>query len=346
MTLCQTMWRKLLLPQENKKIYLQKHSQQGVFFSLTNLFFVGNVKSNRFFDINFLKGNTMLRFNAFKYGGASIENASSIKTLSQHVHNYMGKRSTIVVVSAMKGKTTEFGNLASALSMKDVKQARELWQQIFDFHMRTIANLFPSDDYCSVYNEICKILTFDFDKYYGKSHDIICGDILPIGELISSMIISRYFNRIGLNNKLVDARDYMVTSEEPINAEVLFPETEQGMNSIFTGDLLQKNPLIITQGFIGKSANGRSSTLGREGSDLTAALLGIILEAENLGFWKMRGVYGNPEKISREEFKEIEESGAKSDKLLYDKCLDFLIENNRDFWIINSKDPNSRTLVC
>jgi aspartate kinase len=222
----------------------------------------------------------------------------------------------------------------------------ELWQQIFDFHMRTIANLFLSDDYCSVYNEICRILTFDFEKYYGKSYDVICGDILPIGELLSSIIISRYFNRIGLNNKLVDARDYMVTSEKPVGAEVLLLETKQKMNDIFTGDLLQKNPLIITQGFIGKSILGASSTLDREGSDFTATLLGIILGAGILAFWKMRGVIGNPKKISREEFRKKEESGTKSDRLLYEKCLDFLIENEKDFWIINSKDPNSRTLVC
>jgi hypothetical protein len=94
-----------------------------VFFSLTKVFFVGNVKSNKFFDINFLKGNIMLICDVLKYGGASLENASSIKILSQHVHNYMGKRSTIIVVSAMKGKTTELAHLALALSMKDVKRA-------------------------------------------------------------------------------------------------------------------------------------------------------------------------------------------------------------------------------
>ncbi len=288
----------------------------------------------------------MLKLNAvLKYGGASLEDASSVKVLSSHVSNYMTKQPTILVVSAMKGGTNDLELLASYLSEKNISKARELLQKIYDFQVDTMENLFLSNDYCPVYDEIDRILTFDFDEYSGMPYDFICGKIVPVGELMSSVIVSSYLNGAGLKNRLIDARDYMVTSENPVNAQVLFGETEKKMKSIFTRSLLQENPLIVTQGFIGKSSNGLSSTIGREGSDYTAALLGTILEALNLGFWKMRGVDGNPQKISREEFKKIEENSTEG-RLLYQKCLDFLIEKKKDFWIINSNDPDSRTLVC
>jgi aspartate kinase len=287
----------------------------------------------------------MIRFDVNKVGGASIKDASSVKVLSRHVSVYMMKQPTILVVSAMDKATNLLERLALCLSTKNINEARELWQEIYDFHLRIIAKLFPSSDYCPVYNEICKILAFNFGEYYGMPHDFICGKVVPAGELMSSVIISKYFKRTGLKNRLIDARDYMVTTQNHINAQVLFGETEQGMKSIFTGSLLQENPLIITQGFIGKSDIGVSSTIGREGSDYTAALLAIMLGAEHLNFWKKRGVYGNPERISREEFQKIEEDSTKGNRLLYSKCLDLLIEYGRNFRIINFDNPDEKTKV-
>jgi hypothetical protein len=134
----------------------------------------------------------------------------------------------------------------------------------------------------------------------------------------------------------------MVTSENSIDAEVLFSETEQGIKSIFTGNLIQENRLIITQGFIGKSVNGLLSTIGREGSDYTAILLSIILGTE-LNFWKKRGVDGNPERISLEKFMEIEKKSEKS--LLSSKGLNLLMEYKKTFRINNFDNPYESTVV-
>ena len=288
----------------------------------------------------------MIKCDINKIGGASIIDASSVKVLSLHVPYYITKQKpTIIVVSAMDKVTNMLEHLALSLFTKNAEKAREFWQKIYDFHIKIMIDLFPSNDFCLVHDEICRVLAFDFDEYYGRPYDFICGKIVPLGELVSSIIISQYFKRVRLSNRLIDARDYMVTTEDYINAQVLFPETEQGMKTIFTGNFLQENPLIITQGFIGKSAMGRPSTIGREGSDYTAALLAIMLEAEHLSFWKKRGVYGNPKKISLEEFKKIEEDSNKGNKLLFHRCLDLLIEYRRSFWIINFDAPETRTLV-
>lgn len=278
-----------------------------------------------------------------KVGGASIRDVLSIKTFLSRVQQYM-KEPTIVVVSAMDKVTNMLEFLALCLYEGKQLEAKKAWHEVYDFHMNIVRELFSVEYYREISNEIGKLFIFDIDKYKNKPYDSIYGKIVPLGELASSVIVNCYLDCKGLKNKLVDARDFMVTSENSIDAEVLFSETRRAMKTVFTESFIQENPLIITQGFIGKTPNGFSSTIGREGSDYTAALLGLMPRVNCRKFWKKRGVEGNPPKISFEQFEEIENNSDKG-KLLSSKAFQLLKENGKSFEIINFDNLDERTIV-
>lgn len=220
----------------------------------------------------------------FKFGGAAVKDADGIINLSQIIANHRQEK-LLIVVSAMD-KTT---NLLEQLLNSYVLQKEDTFtrlEQIKAYHHGVMASLLPEanhpvyDDVANVFVEIEWILEEEpLDPY-----DYLYDQIISVGELVSTKIISHYLNHIGMTNRWVDARSYIATDNNYREARVNWEETERRIKNEIP-DLLEKSP-VITQGFIGSTSENFTTTLGRDGSDYSAAIFASCLDAQTVTIWK------------------------------------------------------------
>lgn len=220
----------------------------------------------------------------FKFGGASIKNAEGVRNLGAILKKY-GEKPLVVVVSAM-GKTTnaleELTRLAFA--KKDFQQA---FEAIENFHRQIISELIPDQshrihtDAAQVLDDLRALLSadqlmLDFDMYYDQ--------VVSKGEILSSIIVSDYLNDQGIRCAWFDAREVIKTDESFREGKVDWIVTENQIKKILSPLLEQY--IALTQGFIGSSLTNMATTLGREGSDFSAAIFAYCLDAKSATIWK------------------------------------------------------------
>lgn len=214
----------------------------------------------------------------FKFGGASVRNAAAIRNVATIVEPFRGKR-LVIVVSAM-GKTTNAlervvsGFLNGSGFDKDISSLREM-------HDAVLTELFPKGH--PVFQEIAT----EFDAI-GKSlmqgnADRLYDQVVSIGEIVSTRILAAYLSEAGLPVRWIDAREYIQTDSTYREGSVEWAATENRIRELLP--LLDKE-ILLTQGFIGRDSQGFTTTLGREGSDYTAAIFGSCLPAESVTIWK------------------------------------------------------------
>ena len=217
----------------------------------------------------------------FKFGGASVKDAAGVKNLSSIVHQQQGQ--LIVVVSAM-GKTTNLlETLCNAYFHRDSK-VPAIMKELKDFHLNIVTSLFPLN--APVYKHLEElfinlenILASESSLCYDYEYDrIIC-----FGELISTTIISDYMEMEGIENQFIDIRKFLKTDQNYRNANIDLELSEQLCKEAFD---FNTSSTFVTQGFIAGTRTNQTTTLGREGSDYTAALLANLLNAENVTIWK------------------------------------------------------------
>mgnify|MGYP000194534691 CR=1 FL=1 len=218
----------------------------------------------------------------FKFGGASVKDANSIKNMASILQNYKNEK-PLVVVSAM-GKTT---NALEGLVKSYYKRANDCEQQLAslkDFHYEIISELFEEenqillDDINNLFVEIEWALEDEPRPDFGFEYD----QMVAIGEMLSTKIISTYLSHCGIDNRWLDVRDVLKTDNNHRNANVDWEQTTR----MIQRQLKDSDRLVITQGFIGCTSENFTTTLGREGSDYTAAIFSSVLEAEELVVWK------------------------------------------------------------
>lgn len=215
----------------------------------------------------------------YKFGGASVKDAEGVKNMA-HVLEITGNQDTLIVVSAM-GKTTN----ALERLIQDYLNGNSFqtgFRALQDYHYHIVEKLFP--DKALVWNR----LQYFFEKLenflsHNKStkYDYVYDQVVCYGELLSTTIISEYLNSLGLKNQWKDARKYIKTDSTFRDAQVQWDETQEQIS-----EGLQKGILYITQGFIGSDSNNFTTTLGREGSDYSAAIFGYCLNATEVTIWK------------------------------------------------------------
>lgn len=212
----------------------------------------------------------------FKFGGASVQNSESIKNLYKIL--LKSKFDKLIIVISAIGKTTNALENICELAINNKSFDNEL-NELKSKHLEIANILLNNNDLTSSINNIfTKInnLTSEFSDY-----DILYDQIVSYGEILSTTIISYYLNYKGFKNKYVDSREIIITDDNFKNANVNYKKTQKKIDS-----LLQKNDkVIITQGFIGSNEK-YSTTLGREGSDYTAALYSYFTNADSLTIWK------------------------------------------------------------
>lgn len=219
-----------------------------------------------------------------KFGGASVNSSEAIKNVASIILSQNKKR--LIVISAM-GKTTNHLERVLNCFVENKFIDKSSIEESKNYHKDIINNLFPDEDedlnkFLGIkYKEIeNKLLDNNIDKDYDKLYD----SIVSFGEVIGTTIISKYFDSIGLAHKFVLANDIIKTDSSFRRAKVLWKETEDTiLNKI--EPLFNSTDTIITQGFIGSNQNNEITTLGREGSDFSAAVFAYCLNANSVTIW-------------------------------------------------------------
>ncbi len=220
--------------------------------------------------------------NIYKFGGASVRDAESIKNLFQILNTQ--KTNLIIVVSAMGKMTDALESLCHHYFNKTGETAQAL-QNIKEYHFNIIRNLFTGDD-----REVCEKIERLFADLEAvlETEPSLCYDyeydrIISFGELLSTTIVAAYLEKQGRKAKLVDIRKCIKTDVNYRNANVNPELSGQLCRKVFT---FQDTFMYVTQGFIAGTTTNQTTTLGREGSDYTAALLANLLDAESVTIWK------------------------------------------------------------
>jgi aspartate kinase len=252
----------------------------------------------------------------FKFGGASVQSAEAVRRVAEIISGY--RENLIVVVSAM-GKTT---NLLETLARAFFDHDENRWsifKQFKNYHLHISEELFGKGETPGSVLSLFRKLDDKLNEIPSLDYNFEYDQIVSFGELVSTRIISEFLNKTGLPNRWIDIRSCLRTDNKYRDASVDLELTETLCRETFN---FQDYGLYITQGFIGSTSENLTTTLGREGSDYTAAILGNVLDAESVSFWKdVQGVLSaDPKKmdgavkidaLSYKEAVEITHSGAK-----------------------------------
>ncbi|MGV3684897.1 MAG: aspartate kinase [Daejeonella sp.] len=218
----------------------------------------------------------------FKFGGFSVSSAANISNLVNIV-SQNSKDQLVIIVSAM-GKTTDALEKLCSAYVAGSDEAHVILHEIKDYHEQIMAGLFDDpghpvyDEVANTFIEIEWMMEDDPHPDYDFNYD----QIVSIGELVSSKIISACLNQSGLTCKWLDARGYIHTDNTYREGMIDWDKTSASI----LGLQGQKNQVLITQGFIGGTSENFTTTLGREGSDYSAAVFASCLHAESLTVWK------------------------------------------------------------
>lgn len=221
----------------------------------------------------------------FKFGGASVKDAEAVQNVATVIRQFPGQK-IIVVVSAM-GKTTNALERLTDAFFYGKENAEALLQEIKTFHFDICRQLFPDPSH-PIYNELENTfveLHWAIEDEPSLPYNHEYDQIVSMGELISTKIVSAYLSQAQLHNKWVDIRGFIQTDNTYREGKVDFELTE----TLVKKDLLPQlshTDLIVTQGFLGGTSENFTTTLGREGSDYTAAILGYCCGAEDVTIWK------------------------------------------------------------
>ena len=219
----------------------------------------------------------------YKFGGASVKDGPALRNLYDILLPRL-QTSTIIVVSAM-GKTTNGLEAILTKKLAGEDYASE-WNALKNFHKDLCAELFPESHsvgeqletlFCAAREALqAQVSKANYDEVYDQ---VVC-----FGELLSSLIVSEYLGFRGLPNRWQDAREVIHTDSDYRFAKIDWDKTRSACQEKW-GDMLHTTP-ILTQGFIGSDTQGKTTTLGREGSDFTAAILATCLDAQSVTIWK------------------------------------------------------------
>lgn len=218
----------------------------------------------------------------FKFGGASVKDAESIKNVASIIHHHDGQ--LVVVISAMGKITNALEKVVKAYFYKSDDVAKCI-EEVKQYHQNIMLQLFAAHHpvYVTVNNLFVEIewAVEEEPRSYGFVYD----QIVSIGELVATAIVSAYLNDIGIINKWLDARSCIQTDNHYRLGTIDWELTSKRINEIVPETFKQAS-LIITQGFIGGTSENYTTTLGREGSDYTAAIFAYCLNADNVTIWK------------------------------------------------------------
>jgi aspartate kinase len=221
----------------------------------------------------------------FKFGGASVKDAEGVKNLAEIISLFPNEK-LLVVVSAM-GKTTNALERLTKAYFFNNEDPFAVLQQIKDYHYEILNNLFDDKKhpiFDEINNTFVEIEWAIEDRPTGN-FDFEYDQIVSVGEILSTKIVAAYLTHINVQTSLLDARDVIKTDNTYREGKINWELTSQLANKLIPA-LFEKYQVVITQGFIGGTSENYTTTLGREGSDYTAAILAWCLNAQDVTIWK------------------------------------------------------------
>ncbi len=292
-----------------------------------------------------------MKITVHKFGGASMKDAESIKNVLEIIKNLHNKENKILIVISAFGKTTSaLEKLVDFAIKNDLKKQEEQLLKIIGFHQEIINTLLPNNP---------TELTQKIDNYFTELKNIIIatnllGDVPPriydrvmaFGELFSSNIITEILKQENLPVFWQDAREIIITDPTYKHAQVLYEITNEKILQTIPG-ILEKHDIVIIPGYIAGTLDNKTTTLGREGSDFTAALIANAMNAESLTLWKdVPGIFPkNPEKFHQQEpveklsYKELLKMSFYGAKVVHPKTIAPLQQKNIPLIIKSFKNP-------
>ncbi len=277
----------------------------------------------------------------YKFGGASVKDVKSIKNFVS-VLQKIPVENAVIVVSAMGKMTNAFEEIVNAYfnNKKDVSTKIDF---VRNFHQSILNELFlDKSDFIytqidQIFMQIIGFLSSNKEKNYHYVYD----QIVSKAELISTKILSAFLKQNKIENKWLDARDYIFTDANYRQANVDFSKTDAKTKE------LKRDNLYITQGFIASTINGETTTLGREGSDYSAAIFAYALDAEELSIFKdVPGVLnadpkliGNTVLIEEMSYKEAIEMAFYGASVIHPKTIQPLKSKNIPLYVKSFLEP-------
>lgn len=218
----------------------------------------------------------------YKFGGASVRNAQGVMNVLEVLRKTESTEDVLLVVSAMGKTTNALERVVDAVYQGELYKAEDEWNNVLDYHREIAAGLAIEAQTKDILAEATERRRTAAHTYGKGDYDQLYDQIVSLGEWISTKLIAAYFNSIGLTMKWIEMASTLRTDDTFRDAKVDFETSKTLLLKELEGDY----QYAIVQGFIGGTADGRRTTLGREGSDYTAALVGAMTGAESVTIWK------------------------------------------------------------
>jgi aspartate kinase len=221
----------------------------------------------------------------FKFGGALMKDTAGIEGVAQLISKYAGGQ-LVVVVSAFGKTTNALEELLAFHVEKNLQGEANSVKEIKDFHFGLARKLFNTDKPAVIkqLEELFQMLEKELKREFIDKYEAY-DRIVSYGELLSSQLVDAYLQKIGLHSHLVDARTIIHTDSNYTNASIDWKNTEKKISGRIL-PILENGEIVLTQGFIGADDRCNFTTLGREGSDFTATIIGNIIDADEVTIWK------------------------------------------------------------
>ena len=273
----------------------------------------------------------------YKFGGASVKDAAGVKNLLNIVQ---GESDLFIIVSAMGKTTNALEGVFAAMQQGDEKLALERIDQSYAYHRSIIDDLMGADITIDQVNILFAQLrnTVKNTIYRPSDAELWYDTIVAFGELLSTTIVSNYLNGFGVKNRWVDMRRAFLTEQRHKDANVNLEATAVRLKREIEGSDVS---VFVGQGFIGGAPDGTTTTLGREGSDYSAAIVANVLDAESMSVWKdVDGIlnadpkiFPDARKIERLNYMDTIEMAYSGAQIIHPKTIKPLQQKNIPLYV-------------
>ena len=278
----------------------------------------------------------------YKFGGASVKDANGIKNLV-NILQLLGKDKILIVVSAM-GKTTNSLELVVKNYFENNEELQFSINEVLDYHLNILDDLFNENNHPIYFEtkEIIENLKIFLKRNKSPNYSFVYDQVVSFGEVLSTKIISAYLNYINIESNWVDARLFIKTDSKFRDANLKWELTQKNII-----EKIDNSSLNITQGFISSDENNFTTTLGREGSDYSAAIFAYCLNAESVTIWKdVPGVlnadprvFKNPRLLNKISYTEAIELAFYGASVIHPKTLQPLQKKEIPLYVKSFLEP-------
>ncbi|MFZ1705610.1 MAG: aspartate kinase [Saprospiraceae bacterium] len=292
-----------------------------------------------------------MEIKVFKFGGASIKDVTCFRNIGDILRLFENK--TLVIVVSALGKTTNALEEVVITWFNHREGSKKLLQGIREDHQNIARELCKNNkELLNEINDLMVEIEWIIEEKPQENYDYYYDQIVSIGELLSSKIMAYYLKEKNIPLEWVDARDLILTDNTYRDARVVWNQTQKNTTQKIK-PILEKGKMVVTQGFIGCSSENFTTTLGREGSDYSAAILSYCLDAQSMHIWKdVPGVlsadprlFEDVIKLPRLSYKEAIEMTYYGAKVIHPKTIKPLQNKNIPLYVRPFDDPKSEGTI-